>query len=242
MKKLYTIIGCLILILTTLAAVVMTSKSGTAMVVCMDKTDSFQDAPDARLILAQTGITNNRWQGVSIRLTTITEYAYNQVYQLTLQDQLFLLGNPTERDTAIRQFTQELATKIKLIQQEKIMRDASDIYTTLVRELNQLAKEHASQKLAIVYSDLKENTPLFSVYDSTGAFVLRQHPEIVQQQLLAMAKPDDLSGIQLYFIHTVSSSKDNAQFVAMSEVLTNIFTASGATVFVAANLTQTPTL
>lgn len=242
MKKLYTIIGCLILTVTILAAVVMTSKSGTAMVVCLDKTDSFQDTPDARLILAQTGITNNKWQGVTIRLTTITEYAYNQVHQLALPGQLFLFGNPMERDTTIKQFTLELTSKINAMQQEKIKRDASHIYTTLVRELNQLAKEHASQKLAIVYSDLKENTPLFSVYDSTGAFVLTQHPEIVQQHLLAMAKPDDLRGIQLYFIHTVSSATDNAQFVAMSEVLTNIFTAAGATVSVAANLTQTPTL
>jgi len=116
-----------------------------------------------------------------------------------------LLGeNPFDRMDEIKQFRKELKTGInELIGQVNWKTKESKIYQNVCRELKHLATKKADQKVVIIFSDMRENSSLFSFYGHKGARIEQMTKNIEETHDNLLAKDcelPNLEGIDIYIV------------------------------------------
>ena len=239
MKKILLIGAVAILLLAGVIAAYCTYQTDNSEVtVVVDITDSLPATMhiDAEAILAQSGLSKNKWEKVLVRVMAITEYDYNEIRVLTLPDRFLLFSNPIDRDTEIDAFNKQLSATINSVVKEQTKKQRSNIYVSLVHELNKLATSKAKHKALILYSDLCENTPLFTIYGCSNYLKLKEHPDAVRKILFSAARPNDLHGVSIFFTYKPESIRSNDAFTLMYNLFKDIFFEAGADVHVGANL------
>lgn len=205
-------------------------------VIAIDITDSLLMPATAKDILACAGIEDHKWESYKIRTTTLAEYEYNATHSTYLPERIALFSNPIDRDKEITQFKQKFTDNIKAISEAQTTRPQSSIYKPLIREVNKLAASKAPHRLCFVFSDCRENNPLFTIYRDSNRNWLSSHPIEAKRLFMSYAKPVNLKGIFVYFIFKSGSQKENVDFLLMVDLFKQILTDAGATVFIGANL------
>jgi hypothetical protein len=212
------------------------SNSDIEITILKDITDTLLVEPTFSDLITLMHTDSTTLQSIKVNCSTITDYEYNKVLTAELPSRSFWLSNPGDRIQEVKNFQQNVSENIAAINAEKNPRPQSNIYSTLIHELNRLSTAPADQKICIVYSDLAQNTSQYSIYRTKDFSLLIRHPDQVQKILENIEKPDNLKGVSVYFVFNARNPRDNEIFSDMSKVFKQIFTSAGAQIFVAANV------
>lgn len=208
----------------------------TDISVLRDITDTLIVQPTSMDLFALAGIDSGSLQSIHINCSTISDYGYNTAYSASLASTSLLFSNPYARAKDIKDFQGTVAVNIAAINIQQSTRQKSNIYSVVAKELKRLATLPAKEKLCLVYSDLAENSSIFSVYKPSDFELVKSKPDKVRQILEQVVKPGSLMGIRLYLIYKPKNTKDNELFGYMSEIYRKLFESAGAQVFVGANV------
>jgi hypothetical protein len=235
MKKL------IILILVSLTVIIFfacKSEAGKTreIVVIRDITDSNLSQPDAEQILSLFKINDEKWDGASFRMLTLTEVSYNQVYEISLPQENEWLGNEFERNKKIEAFKHAITNEINKNDSQNIGRNQSSIYAPLARELNHLSRNRADEKIIVIYSDLMENSPTLSYYKPQTLEKLNTQPSTIQKTLESIEPLTDLQGIQIHLIYQPQNTKEDTWYRTTSAFYKKLFESKNALTEISANL------
>lgn len=241
MKKALLIIGIVCTIGAVTGAAFMLAapaNDDVAGSVLKDRTD-LDSEPVQADDLCPLLYLDNKWAGISLRMLTISDYAYNKVHQVSLPGRIVLFSSVTERDKEIAGFKKDMAMCVDSINTEPIGLPHSSIYEPLMTEANRIAASKAKHKFVVAYTNCGENTPAFSVYNTKDRKLLKNNPQKVEQILEKMVKSANLNGLTVYLVYHPTTDKDNEYFTAMSRIYKRILEKAGATVIIEANLVTT---
>ena len=133
-----------------------------------------------------------------------------------------LLGdNPLARADVVKTFWHSLKTTIAEVKQKATYgANRSKIYQNMCEELNNLAQSKADKKLAIVYSDLLENSDAISFYGAGVQKIAAWEKDIKAADAFLKksygCSLPDLSAIELHIVQVRSTKNDAAITAAKS--------------------------
>lgn len=212
------------------------NKDSAEIYIGRDRTDSLVAIPVAKEILSLLNIEEHKWAAVKVRISEITSFDYNSSYSLSLPAKLPLLSNPVQRDSAIEQFKKDLAGQFYTMEQTPTELPVSTIYGPLVRDLNRLAKSKANLRKAVYYTDCRENSSSFSIYNKKQKRFLQEHPGDVQKLFRQMQPAENLKGISVFLVCKPASMEENEDFTLMANLFRTLLEAAGAKVYIGADL------
>ena len=192
----------------------------TTVYVFVDETDSlFRTAshylPDIPLILRKMNIdtVNGGFDGAELRLFLINDLSESKSTVRRLEEgSPGMLGqNPLDRLDEVKKFSRGIGGDfVSLLREAQWQKNQSKIYQNLCRELNNLVKANSDKKAVIIYSDMLENSNLFSFYGS-GIEKVRRYIEDMNQtrrELMVDCEMPDLSGVELSIVSLRTKEND----------------------------------
>ncbi len=206
------------------------SQFDTELVVLIDRTDDHAIVPSATSIMEFTGLVQNPWIGVKVRLQTITGVDFTQSITLSIPRENKFLNQSELRDQKIARFVQKLDSNLTSLTTEPIIETASVIFRTCVSSLEDLAQGTSPKRMCLVYSDLREFDGDQNFYQSRTLEKLNTEPEAMHKLLRGDQPMPDLSGLSVFFIYQPISSKDNREYRIISRFYRTILEAQGASV------------
>ena len=230
---------CIILLsiaIAAYAAYVPKSVYRSETVILQDHTDKFLAKPDIASIIHLLDIEHHLYDEFNVRLSSITNYAYNLVDECQLPSVFVLKTNHKKRSREINKWTQSLESKLVMLNGNDTVLPNSSIWIPLVREANRLSTVNAQAKNIVAFTDACENTSTYSIYDSTARNLLIHDRDKVKKLFEAQAMPGNLHGITIYIIYQPKDEASNAYFLLMSDFFAEELRGAGATVVIGANL------
>ncbi|WP_167615485.1 hypothetical protein [Maribellus sediminis] len=176
------------------------------------------------------------FSGGEIKLSLINEVSdsKSKTIKIATAETGMLGENPLNRRDEVQRFSTELKESFTTILENADWgTDASKIYQKVSRELLKMKRNEADRKYLIIYSDMLENSKLFSFYGSNWKQQiekLAEDPELTLDQLAknGPALPD-LSEFEIFVV--VTRNPENDEKTNLSEQLwTSILEQQGATV------------
>ena len=176
------------------------------------------------------------FSGGEIKLSMINEISDSKSKTIKIKPGVTgLMGeNPLNRRDEVEKFKKELENNFsKILADVNWGTDASKIYQKITRELIKMKNSAADKKYLIIYSDMLENSNLFSFYGvnwKSNIEKMMEEPAATLEQLAknGPALPD-LSEFTIYIINTRTAENDEK--INLSEQFwTSIFENQGATV------------
>ncbi|MCK9404395.1 MAG: hypothetical protein M0Q26_13475 [Chitinophagaceae bacterium] len=206
--------------------------------VLIDKTDTLPIAPTLEEILLPIHLEENKWNHIRLRTQSISDFDYNHISDLELPTRITIISNPIERDKEIKSFTLKIDSAITNISKQPSGRPKSSIYRSVMLEANRIGSMDAKIKALIVYSDLFENSSIFSIYDTASRTKLKSNPNEIKNRFMQAIKPGNLQNVKVYFVFKPYSSLTNEYFMLTSTLFKSILEDAGATVYIGANLIE----
>jgi hypothetical protein len=143
------------------------------------------------------------------------------------------------RKQQVRQFLQ-MTRKMIQENENRIAKQQSLLFEGIAQELNRLANQSPSaKKVAIINSNLFENSGSFSVFNENDRSMLFNKPDSVKKKLMRLQPLDSLKGIKVFIVHRSSPSSDRL-FNQMVKIYRDMLTEKGADVYVQANFVPHP--
>jgi hypothetical protein len=207
----------------------------------VDITDRRDVLPDAEMLLSFYDFTKDNSRRAYFRITTTSDKLLNPVSENYLAS-----GKETEKDNQfddpdyrerlvlafydeVRKSVSEFNAKLK---QDSLL-DHSECFRSIASELMRMDENKADKSLLAVYSDLCENSGLFSVYTKTGFTQLQNNPaSIIQRFESANLLPKNLKGFIVMFIFQPKTRNEDSLFNAMAGVYKKMLEARGAKVII----------
>lgn len=215
----------------------------TQICVLMDVTDeSFQDETFVAdnlpkyLKLMKLDKSIGGFSGGEIKFSLINEVSDSKSKTVKIASgKTGMMGeNPLTRKDEVDKFYAELETSFsELLNSVNWGTDASKIYQKVTREIIKMKKLEADKKYLIIYSDMLENSKLFSFYGTkwkSNIEKMIESPELTLENLSKTGPTlPDLSEFEIYIISTRTSENDEK--INLSEQFwTVLFEYQGATV------------
>ncbi|HTA28772.1 MAG TPA: hypothetical protein VK809_13345, partial [Bacteroidia bacterium] len=198
---------------------------------------SFQKAqPDSATITPLFGLSKNKWSGATYRSQDFTDVSFNPVKEVSIPPVNEWTGNSFDRDREVKAFYADVINSISDSAKEPIGKEHSSIYEPLANELNFLSQQKANRKVLLVYSDLMENLPGFSLYHQKDFTLLVKSPDKVRAYFLNKIPLNNLNGIEVFLIYQPENSTDDYQYQIVSKFYKTMLESAGATVIISANL------
>ncbi|MBX7204118.1 MAG: hypothetical protein K1X81_01725 [Bacteroidia bacterium] len=194
------------------------------MVIIVDRTDSLRVHPTAGSVMRLTGLKENRWTGVRIYVSYISNVDMTVDREICLPRENPVLGNPQKRDAQAQHMLIDLALAMKL---GDTITDHSIVYRTMARGLNRLSKSTSPKKLMLVYSDLMKHSSL-NFYDTATRNLLDTHPAQVATIFEQSLPLEKLNDIEIRFIYSPASYKANASYMQVAKFFEYLFESKGA--------------
>jgi len=226
------------------------SKSHTPIVVhssrisvIHDITDSMACIPAADPILALYGFENDPGQEAHFRLVLISDKKLNPVEEINIEDGVTTEQKNENQETDYREqlvgsFYEEVRNAIADFHKRYVPvapLKYSECFATIASELELLAGSKASQRTLIIFSDLQENTDVFSCYTPRGQKMLQNDPEKVAKILLQRHPlPANLIGVTVYFVYAPLTRDQDTMFGEMVAIYQQLLHARGARVAIQA--------
>ena len=176
------------------------------------------------------------FSGGEIKLSLINEVSdsKSKTIKIATAETGMLGENPLNRRDEVQRFSTELKESFTTILENADWgTEASKIYQKVSRELLKMKRNEADRKYLIIYSDMLENSKLFSFYGSNWKQQiekLAEDPELTLGQLAknGPALPD-LSEFEIFVV--VTRNSENDEKINLSEQLwTSILEQQGATI------------
>lgn len=216
-----------------------TPKQSTVEVSVMRDITSEQLAqPEVQTIMPFFNLDSNKWGGAIFRFSNITNLSMNQTVEATLPSQNEWLSSVFTRTKAVNAFNGQVTQILTTAQSDTVGRRNSSIYLPISSELNLLAQSNAQTKVLLLYSDLLENEPGYSMYCKKVFDMLLHHPEEVKQYFEKEQPLQNLKGVEVYLIYQPTDNVDDYRFRIVSTFYKQMLEAAGANVTITANLTQ----
>ena len=206
----------------------------TTVYVFVDVTDSlFRSAnhylPDIPVLLHKMNIDTVKggYDGAELRILLINDLSESKSTVRRLEEgSPGMLGqNPLDRLDEIKKFSRGVREDfISLLRDAEWQKNQSKIYQNLCRELNNLVGANSDRKAVVIYSDMLENSNLFSFYGS-GIEKVHHYVEDMnqtRQQLTADCEMPDLSGVEVNIISLRTKENDEKVNLA-SQFWTRLF-------------------
>lgn len=220
------------------------SPNYTHVSVINDVTDSLALRPEVNPILGLYDFAGNRDKEASLRLVLLTDKVLNPVQNIHLDN-----GNIAKKDAylySVRQrdecvYSFYASAKDAITGFEKHFNitaphNNSECYATIAAECIKLSNSPASQKYLLIYSDLMENGTILNTYSRKGQNLITNQPEkVIKIFLKAKPIPQDLRGINIYFMYRPITRMQDESFSKMVVIYRQILEARGAHVEVKAN-------
>ena len=176
------------------------------------------------------------FSGGEIKFSLINEVSdsKSKTVKITTAETGMLGENPLNRKDEVDKFYAELESSFsELLITADWGTDASKIYQKVTRELIKMKKSEADRKYLIIYSDMLENSNLFSFYGATWKSKIEKMIEEPESTLEILSKNGpalpDLSEFEIYIITTRTAANDEK--INLSEQFwTALFEYQGATV------------
>jgi len=226
----------LLSILLLLAVACQTERSPLLeMSILTDSTDDIQpfSHEDVRSFLDYSN-AELLWYEVSLRKRELTDVRYGRISESHL---------PVGQPNATTEQQRKLVVKRFLKQTEAMMqvkpfegsKEQSHLYYGIADELNTLSKSKALHKIALISSNLLENTKAFSVYRGHDWKMLQEQPDSVIEIFNRELPLSDLTGIRVYIVYQ-ATPEDHERFTLMSKLYQTMLSQKGASVSIAGNL------
>jgi len=140
--------------------------------------------------------------------------------------------NPLERRDEIKKFSRGLSQDLQqLLSSAQWQTNQSKIYQNLCRGLNNLKAAGGDRKIVIVYSDMLENSDLFSFYEPRSGKIERyiEDPRLAELELSADCAMPDLSGVEINIV--AFRNKENDEMInRASQFWLRLFQSHNATI------------
>lgn len=182
------------------------------------------------------------FSGGEIKLSLINEISDSKSKSIKIEAaKTGMMGeNPLNRKDAVNRFSNDLKQSFtKILEEANWGTNASKIYQKVARELIKMKKKEADCYYLIIYSDMLENSELFSFYGANWQQRIEKmiaDPEKTVSELAANGPAlPDLSEFEIFVV--VSRNKENDEKINLSEQFwTSVFEYQGATVSFNSNL------
>ncbi len=176
------------------------------------------------------------YSGGTVKLSLINEISDAKSKTISLEPgKTGMMGeNPLNRKDAVTKFTENLETSFgQLLASANWGTYASKIYQKVTRELLKMKTLEGEKKYMIIYSDMLENSNLFSFYGNSWKTELEKMIANPEETLNKLSKSGpalpDLSEFEIYIIP--KRTPENDEKVNLSEQFwTTLFEYQGATV------------
>ncbi len=114
----------------------------------------------------------------------------------------------------------------------------SECFLTIANELQLMKNKSGERNVLLVFSDLQENSNLFSCYTKANQELLYESPDTISQIFESMhLLPKNLNSIKVIFIFQPLTRPQDQKFEAMVKIYRKLLESRGATVIVQANNT-----
>ena len=176
------------------------------------------------------------FSGGQVKLSLINEVSDSKSKTVKIEPgETGLMGeNPLNRKDQVDKFYTELESSfVKLLESADWGTNASKIYQKVARECIKMNRLEADRKHLIIYSDMLENSNLFTFYGQNWKAGIEKMMDEPEKTLEGLSKkgPDlpDLSEFEIYIIATRTEGNDEK--INLSEQFwTTLFEFLGATV------------
>ena len=215
--------GFLFLLLTTLLISCKNEVAKTTQIcILIDVTDEkFQDKSFVSenlpkyLKLMHLDKNTGGFSGGEIKFSLINEVSdsKSKTIKITTGETGMLGENPLNRKDEVDKFYSELEDSFsELLNSANWGTEASKIYQKVTRELIKMKKSEADKKHIIIYSDMLENSQLFSFYGANWRSKIEKMIKDPESTLATLSKNGpalpDLSEFEIHVITTRTSAND----------------------------------
>jgi len=208
------------------------SPHTTDICIVFDRTDSIRNYPTAQILLSPFDLAHEKFQGIHMVFTTISDKDLNGRIEIDLKSQNELTSNIVERDADIKRFTIRVQHTLDSMRNEPTC-SHSIVFRTIAREANSLAVSRADNKYLMVFSDLYEANDSVNFYHQNIQQQIRQHPDTVTARLERSLPLQRLGGVAIWLLYEPKSFADNNVFMPVATMYKHLFEAQGAQVHIA---------
>ena len=216
---------------------------GTDIFTLIDISDPHNLKPDFPLVRDLYGMRSNACKSACFNLSYIGDMQYMPEYEYNLENRPDGESNnryddPNYRKKRIISFftnIRDAITQANSYASEEAGRGNSECYRTIAKALTVLSERQSRKKYLLVYSDLTENSSIFSGYrDIEGEVVDNHHAvEYIRKRFEKEDLiPDKLNGITVYLIYEPSTVTADKKFSVFSSAYVELLQSRGAIVFV----------
>ncbi len=199
-----------------------------------DRTDSILLHPGVS-VLPALGLSENKNHAATFRYCEITDKALIPIINLTLPSGEITRNKNIRNEPLFRE--QEILNLYDSIR--KLFNSSntntgyighSQCFKTIASELTMLTQHKSAKKYLLIYSNLFEHSPIWSLYSTGARQTLFNDPKQVLK-LFEKTKllPGNLSGIQVIFIYEPLDMKDDQTFNAIVTIYKTLIEKRGGT-------------
>lgn len=176
------------------------------------------------------------FSGGEIKLSLINEVSDSKSKTIKIESaETGLMGeNPLNRKDAVERFYADLEESFtKIISSADWGTESSKIYQKVTRECIKMKRTEADRKHLIIYSDMLENSKLFSFYGSGWKSKIENMMKTPDETLAKLSKNGpELPDLSEFEIHVITArTKENDEKINLSEQFwTALFESQGAVV------------
>lgn len=235
--KNYMLILCAGIILESCTKSSFVYIDATAISIVMDTTDYHKVYPTADPILALYGFDQDINKEAYFRLSCISDKQLAPVTEFHLAggeetEKKNKQSIPNFRENHVLMFYEKIRVSIIpfSVLDTFIESDYSECYRTIVNETKWLIGKTTGKKVLIIYSDLMENSDLFNFYELNIPTAKFDSEKIASSFDSLFALPDNLNGLQVYFVYQPTDRIEDARYRAISGIYKQMFEYRGASV------------
>lgn len=198
-------------------------------VICLvDGTDSGAYKPSFEEIKPLLNLTDQD-NGISFKARTIGDIDFGKTFEVSLTPKKGEDETTEERYNRKNQFFRKARKGYIDICGQATQKDHSIIYRVIANELNQLSKSKGNG-IAVIASDLQENSEILNVYKFWDAQLLTSAPTKVKERFLKQVPLEPLQGITVYFLFKPRDFKENTRYRSMLSIYEDMLKSKGAVV------------
>jgi len=211
----------------------------TDLSVLRDVTDMHLSQPKAEELYGFYDFTGDKkWSGASFRYSNLSDVSYNRVSEAKIDNANQWFSNELARDKTIQKFHGDFSKIITDASADSIGREHSAVYVPVATELIRLSQSKDERRVLIVYSDLMENDLDLSLYSKDELHLLKSNPEALRETFEKRKALPSLSGVEVYLVYQPQDAETDYEYHLVSEFYKSLLESKGATVHIAANLTN----
>ncbi len=183
----------------------------------------FLARPDHSRVTSTFGLEADPWKEVTFRYGVLSSLGHTKREILSLPSEQSLMGNTIERKAKVDHFNKNVH-KLLTAPRDSNIHTQSSIWIPIVEELK-ILQSLSSNSYLYIYSDLAENSPLFSIKNREDVRKLASDPDEIKTLFLDKAKDlmPSSDRIQVIVVYQPRTIEEDRAFMQMKELFSQIF-------------------